>query len=216
MKQLSRLLCAMGVLAGIGFSSVAIGGGDSPLPLPTDSHDFFGAGTQPNQLEQEIVSAEHCIVCHAFCGSDCDTDDPAVTNKPFRWRGSMHAHAGRDPIFHAAVSIANQDANNGGQFCIRCHMPEAFLEGRGAGDRSQLTDEDIDLGISCNVCHRLVDPDYESGVSPVEDLDVLYEIGVIPKTPGNAQMVIDPLDRRRGPYNYGPDEIGRASCRERV
>jgi len=36
----------------------------------------------------------------------------------------------------------------------------------------------------------------------------LYEIGVIPKTPGNAQMVIDPLDRRRGPYNYGPDEPG--------
>ena len=108
------------------------------LPVQTDEHDFFEPGTQPNEIIEPIADPQSCFFCHALF------DDPATTNKPYRWRGSMHAHAGRDPIFHAAVSIANQDAVDAGEACIRCHMPEAFLEGRGKADRSLLTDADIE------------------------------------------------------------------------
>jgi len=202
MTNMSRLACVLSTVVGIAMlfspigASEAVAGGGS-LPIPTTAEDFFGAGTQPGELLDFIADPEECFFCHALF------DDPATTNKPFRWRGSMHAHAGRDPIFHAAVSIANQDVEGAGAFCIRCHMPAAFLEGRGAADRSQLTDLDIDAGISCNVCHRLVDPDYEFGVSPLVDELVLVDIGILPRAPGNAQLIVDPLDRRRGPYSYG-------------
>ncbi|CAE7656795.1 unnamed protein product [Symbiodinium necroappetens] len=207
MSNLSRVSCVLSAAIGVGtlFSpamvSEAVAGGGL-LPVQTTHEDFFEPGTQPNEIIDPILDPEECFFCHALF------DDPATTNKPFRWRGSMHAHAGRDPIFHAAVSIANQDAEGAAETCYRCHMPEAFLEGRGAADGSQLTDLDIDSGISCHVCHRLVDHDYEFGVSPLADELVLADIGIIPKTHGNAQMVVDPLDRRRGPYSYGADEPG--------
>ena len=68
-----------------------------------------------------------------------------------------------------------------------------------------LTDEQK-IGVACHVCHRLVDPIYQPGVSPSVDLSVLNALATgIPPTAHNASMVIDPLDRRRGPFNLDAD-----------
>jgi hypothetical protein len=36
----------------------------------------------------------------------------------------------RDPLFRAALAIANQDIEGIGEFCLRCHAPRGWLEGR--------------------------------------------------------------------------------------
>ena len=42
----------------------------------------------------------------------------------------MMAQAGRDPVFYAALDIANADAAFSGDFCLRCHVPRGWLDGR--------------------------------------------------------------------------------------
>lgn len=73
----------------------------------------------------------------------------------------MMANAARDPLFWAAVDIANQDSPGIGEWCIRCHSPKAWIEGRSeAPDGSAFLgaiDEpggDFD-GVDCQFCHRL-------------------------------------------------------------
>ena len=40
----------------------------------------------------------------------------------------MMTNGVRDPLFRAALVIANKDANYGGDLCIRCHSPECLAE----------------------------------------------------------------------------------------
>jgi hypothetical protein len=52
-------------------------------------------------------------------------------NEPWTgWAGSMMAQSGRDPVFYAALDIANADAAFAGEFCLRCHLPRGWLDGR--------------------------------------------------------------------------------------
>ena len=44
----------------------------------------------------------------------------------------MMAQSGRDPLMWAALAVANQDAPNSGETCLRCHLPKGWLEGRSA------------------------------------------------------------------------------------
>ena len=44
----------------------------------------------------------------------------------------MMTNGVRDPLFRAALVIANKDANYGGDLCIRCHSPNAWLNNRSA------------------------------------------------------------------------------------
>lgn len=142
-----------------------------------------------------------CMFCHFG-----DTD-PATSVLPGRWRGSLHAHAYRDPIFQAAFEVAKADAPNSGELCIRCHTPRGWLEGRatpptGMTDGSSLLFSDIDEGVTCNVCHRLVDLTYDPANPPADllILQALSSAGYLPVSIGNAQMVVDPMDVRRGPF----------------
>ncbi|MCA9730289.1 MAG: hypothetical protein KC729_21590, partial [Candidatus Eisenbacteria bacterium] len=48
--------------------------------------------------------------------------------------------------------------------------------------------------------HRMVDPIYDSGIDPPEDVDVLAGIADVPGNYANGQYVADPEDRRRGPF----------------
>ncbi len=107
-------------------------------------------GTQPGQASQ-IESVSKCDNCHG-------NFDPG--GEPwFNWRGSMMAHASRDPIFWATVAIAEQDFDGAGDLCIRCHVPEGWLGGRSTPtDGSGLAEGDDD-GVQCDVCHRLTNPD---------------------------------------------------------
>ena len=166
------------------------------LPLPTTARDFEQPGTQPNTLVAEIAQSTACTACHAFF-------DPV--EEPYQpWTASMMAQSSRDPIFHACLAIAEQDVSFVGEICLRCHTPGAWLAGRstptdGSGLIEALGDFD---GVTCNFCHRLVDP-IASSANPSDDAAILGALGQIPTAPHAGQFIIDPQDRRRGPYDLG-------------
>ena len=168
-----------------------------PLPLPTTHDDFLLPGTQPETVVHEFATPDQCTGCHSNYG------EPAV--EPFRnWQGSMMAQAGRDPLNWAAIAIANQDAAGSGETCIRCHMPKGWLEGRSAAADGTLITAADRHGVQCSVCHRLVDPNAGPG-APAEDAAILAALVEPVPMPANAMMVVDPLDRRRGPFNVVAD-----------
>ncbi|MCA9638938.1 MAG: hypothetical protein KC420_23080, partial [Myxococcales bacterium] len=103
-------------------------------------------GTQPGELRHRFSDPTTCHNCHrGFDGSAGDT-----------WTGSMMANAARDPIFLAALTIANQDVPGSGDLCLRCHTPRGWLEGRAdPPDGSRLNQIDWQSGVDCDFCHRL-------------------------------------------------------------
>ena len=159
----------------------------------TTLNDFVQPGTQPNTLTDAIAPAGACFFCHG----GYDPDDAPYE----RWAGSMMAQSMRDPVFHAALAIANQDVGEVGELCIRCHTPGGWLAGRSTPtDGSALSGFDYD-GVTCHFCHRLVDPvtDLEN---PSEDVGILAALTKPPTDPShNGQYIVDPLDRRRGPFD---------------
>jgi len=169
--------------------------------LPTTLNDFRQPGTQPGMLVQPISSSGSCTGCHS--GFDAEQE-------PYeKWAASMMGQAGRDPIFYAALAIANQDASQSGEWCLRCHAPGAWLDGRsvpasGAGLDPNLGDLD---GVNCHVCHRMVDPFENPAENPPVDHRILQQVANVaglPPTPNNGQYIIDPYDTRRGPFDLGP------------
>lgn len=119
--------------------------------LATQPADFLQPGTQPAPAELEFLDSAVCAQCHA--GYRASDDEPSEA-----WAASMMAQSARDPLMRAALAIANADAAGSGETCIRCHAPFGWLEGRSTGgDLSALEPGDLD-GVSCNFCHRLVDP----------------------------------------------------------
>ena len=129
------------------------GKGDQQQTLPTSLEDYMAPGTQPNPDSTEfrrIVSSANCMFCHADYGLETPPYDT--------WVVSLMAQSARDPVFHAAFTIANQDADKAGAFCIRCHIPAAHYGGQ--GDSSEIPDFDVELmdGINCHFCHRVTSP----------------------------------------------------------
>lgn len=170
--------------------------------VPTTARDFFLPGTQPNQMIDALPAPSNCTGCHN--GYSSQTGQDPETETWFAWSGSMMAQSGRDPLFWAALDVANADAAGAGEFCLRCHLPRGWLSGRSsAPDGSTMTAADLE-GVQCIVCHRMVDADY-SPENPVRDLAVLAGITtpVTVTAPtlilGSGTMIVDPLDHRRGP-----------------
>ena len=201
LKHMSRsraggFLMALGLCAGFGSFAQA---GDPQVQVPTTLNDFAMPGTQPNMLTHPMAGAETCASCHGFFDQEHDQYST--------WSASMMGQAMRDPLFLASMTIANQDAAFAGDLCLRCHTPGGWLEGRSTPtDGSALNDVDKQ-GVTCNACHRMVDPVYQAGVSPVIDLDILTTLGADAPTPAQSHsgaFVMDPEDRRRGPYDEGP------------
>ncbi len=170
----------------------------SSLPIPTNTADFRQPGSTVQSHLQPIQPSVNCQVCHG--GYD-------VNQEPYtRWASSMMAQSTRDPVWRATFSIANQDAGDSGYLCLRCHATGAWLAGRSNPDGGQLDNSlgDYD-GVTCHVCHRMVDPFYEDGVSPAIDRRILSFIDPLPFSIGGGQMIIDPEDVRRGPFDLGPN-----------
>jgi len=158
---------------------------------PTTLRDFDQPGSQP--FEAGILNPpEACVVCHGGY-------DPNV--EPYsNWHGSMMAQASIDPLFKANMVIANQDAPDSGDLCLRCHLPRGWLRGRSVPtDGSQMLSTDAS-GVSCDFCHRLIDPIYEPLQSPPEDQDILAALTFPAVTFGNGMATIDPTGARRGPF----------------
>ncbi|MCP4758476.1 MAG: hypothetical protein GY894_02895 [Planctomycetes bacterium] len=154
--------------------------------------DFYVPGTQVGDVEEAVIwESMYCDGCHDPSSTDAD---PIST-----WRGSLMANAGRDPLFFAQMTNANQDVAEVGYFCLRCHVPNSIASGH-ANDSlgDTLTDYDAD-GINCHFCHSMVDPIYKAGVSPAEDVSILANLADVPQFYGNAAFVLDPTGTRRGP-----------------
>jgi uncharacterized repeat protein (TIGR01451 family) len=162
--------------------------------LATTINDFFLPGTQPGSLQEALVLPDSCDVCHT---------DP-IYNK---WRASLMSQAGRDPLFWAALEVANRDAANSGEFCLRCHTPNGWLNGRShPADGAALNSYDIDSGVNCAICHRAVEGVLASNDEGA-DRDATIRSAITPSLPvnqiGSAMFVIDPMDFRRGPFSLG-------------
>ncbi|HET6204763.1 MAG TPA: multiheme c-type cytochrome [Planctomycetota bacterium] len=157
------------------------------LPARQGGGGIFLPGTQPNAVQ--ITPPFVCNICHgAYAGG---TVEPYDT-----WEGTMHANAARDPVFRAALAIANQDVAGSGEWCLRCHSPRGWLEGRSTpSDGSALTSDDLE-SVQCDTCHRMVDPLTAEGQGMVNP-DVSWF--------GNGMYVVDagnpPAEPpKRGPY----------------
>lgn len=134
------------------------------IQLQTSEGDFYQPGTQPPpdfEGFDQITNSTSCTFCHGEFNVETAPYDP--------WVASLMGQSARDPVWHAAVSIAMQDVKFGGETCIRCHAPNAWLKGKSFA--TELTDpfstfdaDDFD-GINCNFCHRAVNP------VPCEDPD---------------------------------------------
>jgi hypothetical protein len=166
-------------------------------PLPTTREDFKLPGTQPLTITESLSTPAPCVSCHSGYG------EPEV--EPFRnWQGSMMAQAGRDPLMWAALAISNQYVPQSGETCLRCHLPKGWLEGRSFLADGTLMTADDRQGVQCTACHRMVDP-VSSPENPAADTAILAALGQPVPAVGGAMMVIDPLERLRGPFDIIAD-----------
>lgn len=158
--------------------------------VPTTLRDFDMPGSQP--FDAGILNPpEACAVCHG--------NYDANVEPYYNWQGSMMAHASRDLLFEAALAIANQDAPDSGDLCLRCHLARGWLRGRSVPtDGSEMLVTDA-IGVACDLCHRLVDP-IPNPANPSEDTAILNALALVPLTFGTGMYVIDPTGARRGPF----------------
>ncbi|MFN7940377.1 MAG: hypothetical protein U0X73_02165 [Thermoanaerobaculia bacterium] len=172
----------------------ALAGSAMAALIPMTAADFWVAGTQTGDVEEgTLLPATNCRACH---GNFDPGRDPWST-----WAGSLMGLAGRDPLFYAQLTAANQDVGEVGTFCLRCHVPLAVISGHAADPTGAALTDDDRGGVDCHFCHSLVDPMYVAGTSPPEDEAVLAGLANPPAHVGNAMFVVDPEGRRRGPYS---------------
>jgi len=160
-------------------------------------------GTQPGGLTGtgKTVPADvasKCSSCHAG-----GIDDDGTTFRPWdTWSGTMMANAVRDPLFLAALTVAEQDAPGSGAYCLRCHTPKGFVKGNATGVGAAL-DADDRQGVECEACHRSIN-------ASVAQPAVMHDVSTIamlaafdPQAPyiGNARLHWDSRDVRHGPYD---------------
>jgi hypothetical protein len=174
--------------------------------------DFTPHGTQPG-LQHPLEPNDGCFGCHAgFSGEDTRFLSWNT------WSGTMKANAARDPLFWAALDVANRDVPGVGDFCLRCHSPSAWYGGRvgkdaaGApvdgsdGCKLQGDPDDADGfgndydGIGCQFCHRLRETGptgqaarQHNGNLWLDDLDCDLDGDGTPDFPGPCRI---------GPYRY--------------
>lgn len=166
--------------------------GEADAAAPIDLRDFHVPGTQLGDLPPTaLLRPGDCAACH---GSQSLPAGPFST-----WSASLMSVAGRDPLFFAQLATANQDVPGVGYYCLRCHVPVSIMTGN-AGDPSgkTLSSRDRD-GVTCHLCHAMVDPSLPSGSPKGDDL-IVGALADPPSHFGNAQFVIDPAGLRRGPY----------------
>lgn len=150
-------------------------------------------GTQPNQVSP-LEGSINCESCHGQY-------DPAV--EPYEnWAGSMMAHAGRDPLFWAAMAVAERGFDGSGDLCLRCHMPVGWYQGHSTPtDGSAMTGDDFD-GVTCDMCHKLTDPDASEHVGEQTAPFIAHDGGLPPEAyRGSGQAVLWGDLEKLGPYS---------------
>lgn len=170
--------------------------------------DFTPHGTQPG-LTYLLWKSDDCSGCHGVGG-------PA-TSREFRpyptWSGSMMANATRDPLFWAALDVANNDVPGVGDYCLRCHTSEGWYGGRVVKQGAGLPDNDVAKGaagcllqgsydapdaygdfsgVGCHFCHRQLPQGPGGEALPGNGATWLDD----QPCPGGTEPC------RRGPYTY--------------
>ena len=87
-------------------------------------------------------SVQRCKTCHEAIYND--------------WWGSMHGHQGSDPMNIALRSIIVKYDILRGDWCVRCHEPTPWLEGRCQPNGEEFIRKDF-FDLNCDVCHCMVD-----------------------------------------------------------
>ena len=159
-------------------------------------------GTQP-PLNHGLEDPMACATCHSYYDSSHELE-------PWNsWAGSMMAQSSRDPIFWAALDVANHDLPGVGDFCLRCHVPTGWLAGRseapgGSPDGCglvgfmDLPSGDLE-GVSCHLCHRMM----VNSTPPAGEDSVYFENGQFWIDDGDCDGLGEPC--RHGPYQYPLD-----------
>ncbi|MFO0784311.1 MAG: hypothetical protein U0636_11585 [Phycisphaerales bacterium] len=172
--------------------ALSIAGGAAATIIGLTMADFHLSGTQVGDVDQvNFLAPSYCAMCHSVPTA------PASPNRS--WEGSLMAQAGRDPLFFAQMTTANQDVSNAGYYCMRCHVPMSMVTGHAEQPDGSTLDAVDRQGMSCHFCHSMVDPVYKPGISPAEDESVLSSLASTPLHYGNAMWVLDPSGTRRGP-----------------
>jgi hypothetical protein len=173
---------------------LAVSGVRAAETVPTDVQM---PGTQPED-GINVESVSKCDNCHGnFASPASPLEEPWFT-----WAGSMMAQASRDPIFWATVAISEQDFDGSGDLCIRCHVPEGWLDGRSTPtDGSGLAPGDAD-GVQCDVCHTLTNPDDSEHLGE-QNAPFLAHDGGSPATGyyGSGMYVLSGGNAKLGPYD---------------
>ncbi len=168
------------------------------------SHSLiFLPGTQPGTVDTVAAGGvTACAACHSSGGG-------RVVRIRDEWAGTMMAHSARDPVFYAALAVANKYAaitgENTGEFCIRCHSPTGWLAGRSedVSGRS-LRGTDID-GVQCDHCHRMVDPLHPDSTVPSTVFPVPGYGNGMNLVQASTSPVRGPRDASPAPHATAPD-----------
>ena len=175
--------------------------------------DLTPHGTQPGLL-WALEEPDACSSCHRGFNTTDSTFMPHST-----WGGSMMANALRDPLFWAAVDVANKDYPGAGDFCLRCHTPPGWLNGRvvkntsgglngPGGAEGCLLTGDYDnqdgkgndySGITCHFCHRMM-PTGPGGQAGMIGNSNIWIDNATSCTNPDGSSYGGPC--RRGPYTY--------------
>jgi hypothetical protein len=166
----------------------------SNAPFFAPPTDIQQPGTQPLQAPL-LGGLPTCDGCHGYY----DQAVEPVEN----WMGSMMSQAGRDPVFWAALAVADSDYPGSGDYCIRCHSPRGWFEGRASSsDGSGLNPNTDQNGIECAICHNMTNP---SGLEHPTVQSAPYIANSGGPTPqgyhGSGMMVVAGNAVRYGPYN---------------
>jgi len=154
------------------------------LCAPTAARAEFPelGGTQPGELTAlgAFQSSDTCAACHGGGYMGDNTFLPFDT-----WAGTMMANSARDPVFFAALAVANQDAlPEQVEHCVRCHSPTGYVRGHTVPTDGSALDVIDQHGVSCEVCHRAVQ-------TPTADDYYLH---------GDAQLVFTDDQAKHGKY----------------
>ncbi len=152
--------------------------GDQPKRKPS----IFLPGTEPGQADT-AAPVSQCKECHQKQVSE--------------WSGSMMAHAPKDPLFNAMLSITEKYMMgyglDVGEYCLRCHSPSGWLAGRSHPQTVEgMYGSDLD-GIHCDACHRMTNPMANDGSAIIGDTVPGYGDGMYA-----VQRYQQPIRGKRG------------------
>ncbi len=93
------------------------------------------------QKTNNIKSAQNCKKCHK-----------AIYEQ---WQSSRHAHStpSTNPLFASIYKLSQMDSDGETKlYCIRCHAPVSQINGD-----TELTEDITNEGITCDICHTIVE-----------------------------------------------------------